>query len=185
MKVTPLNILRFWKLLMFPPNGYHWHNNRMALKMDLPWEPWLHATVWLSAIYTIIVGEFALYPPTDSADIVWLVSGLTAPPVGFASVWMLAFKTGLPRYLAIWLRMVADLGLSISLLTYLCSRFEAESLGWFGITADAIVFASAWFTLTLVVRDIRFIVATERLANIIEADRLCKGHMKGEATGGC
>ena len=170
MRVTPWNILKFWKRLMFPPHREDFYMDRLTLKADLPWEPWLHAGVWISVIMTIILGEFGLYPPTDTADLVWLFFGLVSPPVGFAAVWMLEFHSGRIRYIALWQRAAADIGLSVAITAYLCNRLMTGQLGVVSIMSDIILGTAAWFTLTLVARDIRFIVATEKLAALIYRD---------------
>lgn len=167
MRVTPLNIMRFWKRLMFPPDRPDYFLDRVSLKADLPWEPWLHATVWVAVIVTLFFGEVNLTPPSDVADWVWAVFGLLFPAIGFFSVWMLEYGTGRVRYIGIWSRTVADAGLSMAILAYLFNRMNSGMLGKLSIMGDAVLLASAWFTLTLVKRDIKFIVATERLADAI------------------
>lgn len=171
MRVTPWNIAKFWKRLMFPPDRHDFYVGRLTLKSDLPWEPWLHAGVWLAVLMTIILGEFGLYPPTDPPDLVWLFFGLVAPPVGFFSVWMLEYNPGRARYVALWLRMVADVGLAVAIGAYLFNRLMTGQLGTQSIMADMILGLSAWFTMTLVARDVRFILATEKLASLIYCDR--------------
>lgn len=173
MKVTPWNIMKFWKRLMFPPHRHDFYIDRVTLKSDLPWEPWLHCGVWLSVIATIILGEWHLYPPRDFADWVWLTAGISSPTLGFASVWMLEFHPGKVRYVALWLRMIADLGLSVAIIAYLCNRISTGQLGAVSIMGDVILGTAAWFTLTLVARDVRFIIATEKLAALIYKDLRC------------
>jgi hypothetical protein len=162
--------MKFWKRLMFPPNREDFYIDRVTLKADLPWEPWLHCGVWLSVVVTIILGEWHLYPPEDFSDWVWLSFGLVSPPIGFASVWMLEHYSGKLRYIALWLRMSSDVGLSVAITAYLCNRVGTGQFGAQSIMADIILASCAWFTMTLVVRDIRFIVATEKLAALIYKD---------------
>lgn len=169
MKVTPANIMKFWGRLMWPPDDDHYLHARMNRLTDLPWEPWLHCGIWLSAIFTMIVGEYHLYPPLDAADWAWLILALSAPPIGFASQWMLAFHKGRLKYWALWLRMISDVGLSLAILCYLINRWYTGDLWVLDITADFILMLSMWFTLTLVARDIRLLLATERLAAHIRA----------------
>ena len=170
MKVTPWNILKFWKRLMFPPHREDFYHDRLTLKADLPWEPWLHCGVWLAVIFTIIRGEWHLYPPSDAADWIWMIFGLVSPTMGFASMWMLEHYRGKTRYVALWQRMVSDIGLSIAILAYLCNRVGTGQFGTVSIMSDIVLASAAWFTLTLVLRDIRFIIATERLAGMIYRD---------------
>lgn len=158
---------------MFPPDRHDFYIDRVTLKADLPWEPWLHAGVWIAVAVTLVQQEWLLYPPGDAADWVWLLFGLLSPPLGFASVWMLEFHRGRVRYIAIWMRMVADIGLSVALISYLINRAFSGQLGAIGITGDIILATAAWFNMTLVSRDIRFIVATEKLAALIYRDVRC------------
>lgn len=174
MKVTPLNIARFWKHLMFPPH-HELHVLRFALKAEakntpgsnLPWEPWLHCAVWLGVITTLIFGEVFLVPPGDVVDWVWIVFGLVSPVVGFSSQWMLEFCQGRYKYIGLWVRMVADIGLAIAMFSYLVNHLVNPYKIQFAIMSDVVVFFCAWFTLTLVSRDIRFLVTTERIANAL------------------
>ena len=169
MKVTLPNIGKFWKRLMFPPDGDLYRDNRLTLKSDLPWEPWLHCGVWISMILILIIGERGVLPPIDGIDWYWLSFGLVSPVIGFFSVWALAHHKGKPRYYALWGRMIADLGLCTAILLYQLDRFLAHNdisqIGFgYGTLPNVVLFLSMWFTATLVVRDIRFIILTERLA---------------------
>lgn len=172
MKVTPWNILKFWKRLMFPPHRSDFYHDRMTLKADLPWEPWLHCGVWIAVLITFIRGEWHLYPPNDAADWIWMIFGFSSPPIGFSSVWVLEHNKGRARYTALWMRMVSDIGLSVAILAYLCNRIGTGQLGTVSIMSDVILASAAWFTLTLVVRDIRFIVATEELAALLRCEQV-------------
>lgn len=169
MKVTPGNILRFWKRLMFPPDTDQYRHNRLALKTDMPWEPWLHAGTWIAIIITLIVGEQGVLPPIDGIDWYWIVFGLISPPIGFFSVWALEHWGSKARYCGLWGRMISDAGLATAILLYQIDRFivhndmSVPGVGY-GILPNVILFLAMWFTLTLVVRDIRFIIATEALA---------------------
>lgn len=171
MKVTPLNVARFWRDLMFPPHREDYHIDRANLKVDLPWEPWLHCGVWIAVLYALIHGDWPAVPPINGVDWVWVSFGLTSPTVGFTSVWMLKYQTGKPRYIAIWLRMIADVGLSVAILAYLITRLASGMLWVSGVLGDTILLFAAWFTLTLVSRDMRLIIATERLATKIHEGR--------------
>ena len=167
MKVTPLNILRFWKLLMFPPTDSHVYLlHRFKLRTELPWEPWLHAAVWISMLISLAFGEPNLFPPTGGEDWTWLFFGLVSPPVGFFSQWALKYCAGFGRYIAVWTRMVADFGLAIAMSAYLLNH-------WFS-TDDALHIMPSvvgaicvWFMLALVWRDIRFIFVIEKLSKAI------------------
>lgn len=157
---------------MFPPDSDQYRYNRMVLKYDMPWEPWLHAGVWVGMILILLFGERGIVPPVDGIDWIWLAFGLVSPTVGFFSVWALEHSTGMRRYYALWGRMIADAGLATCLGIYQIARYQQfddfESIG-FGrsVIPNIILFLSMWFTLTLVWRDVRFIIATEELATDI------------------
>lgn len=171
MRVTPLNVARFWKRLMFPPHKDEMYADRLALRGDLPWEPWVHCSVWLSIIAVLFVGEQGVYPPFDDMDWAWIFFGLISPPIGFASVWMLEFHSGKIRYVALWLRMLSDAGLVSTLVFYQWERVQdhgLEAIGYgHGVVANILLMFAMWYMCVLVWRDIQFIIATERLAAAI------------------
>jgi len=169
VKVTPLNILKYWRRLMFPPRTRQYYMDRLMMKSDLPWEPWLHCGVWIATVLAIVIGDAGVIPPIRGVDWVWVIFGLVSPIVGFFSVWKIEYGRGRTRYIAIWSRTAADLGLCVSILTYLAARWSAGQLGISGVLSDVILFLSAWFTFTLVYRDVRFLAATEKLAAKLRA----------------
>lgn len=172
MKVTPLNIVRYWRRLMFPPDRHEYYADRLLLKADLPWEPWLHCGVWIATFLALMFGDTGIVPPVTGVDWVWVSLGLTSPVLGFFSVWELEHGQGKSRYMAIWGRMAADIGLSTAILAYLAARWGEGLLGASSVLSDVILFLSAWFTLVLVHRDIKFLSATEQLASIIHRDEI-------------
>lgn len=163
--------MRFWKRLMFPPQHSTFHADRLSLKGDLPWEPWIHCGIWLSMFAILAFGESDVVPPVDDFDWVWLIGGLLSPPVGFASVWMLAYCSGKFRYVAMWLRMLADAGVVMTIFLYQMERFQNhgwESVGFgHGIMGNVLLDFSAWYMSVLVGRDIRLIIEAEKLAAAI------------------
>lgn len=164
MRVTPINILIFWKRLMFPPLYTNYSN--AGRKGDLPWEPWLHATVWLAVIATWLFGETHVSPPGDAPDWVWLLFGLVFPPVGFFSVWMIQFGPGSIRYVGMWSRATADFGLAVAILSYLLNKLLSGTAGE-SVMGESVLLAGAWYMVVLVKRDVEFIILTERLADAI------------------
>ena len=166
MKVTPLNIMRFWKLLRFPPTDSHGYLlRRFKLRTELPWEPWLHASVWIGMFLSLIFGEPNLFPPSGGEDWVWLFFGLLSPPIGFFSQWALKYFSGLGRYVALWTRMVADFGLAIAISAYLLNHYFHENT--VHIMPSVVAVFCAWFMFALVWRDIRFIFVIEKLSREI------------------
>lgn len=171
MKVTPWNIMKFWKRLMFPPHRHDYYSDRLLLKSDLPWEPWLHCGVWIATSLALLFGDTKVLPPINGVDWVWVSFGLVSPPVGFFSVWALEFARGKARYMAIWTRMASDIGLVVAILSYLVARGQLGLLHLdIHFMSDIILLLSAWFTLTLVQRDIKFLIATEKIATIIHCN---------------
>ena len=154
---------------MFPTRDEEYIKGRLKLGTELPWEPWLHAGVWCSVLLTMVLGETHLFPPVDAADWTWILVGLIAPPVGFTSQWLLAFNTGRLRYWGLWLRMIADIGLVVAISGYLCNRWYIDHLFKYDIMADVVLMLAAWFTAALVYRDMKFLVATEKLASKLRA----------------
>lgn len=172
MKVTIPNIGRFWKRLMFPPDDQQYRYNRLVLRYDMPWEPWLHCAIWLGTILAVLVGEHGIMPPIDGIDWYWIFFGLVAPPIGFFSVWTLEHCKGRVRYGALWGRMVSDAGLATAILLYQLDRFLAheEIQDFGGIVPNVVLFFAMAFTYTLVIRDLQFIIDTEHLAAQIYRD---------------
>jgi hypothetical protein len=140
----------------------------------MPWEPWLHCGIWIGVLLALFMGEEGVLPPIDGMDWFWIIPGLVAPVMGFFSVWILHYHKGKPRYIAIWGRMLADFGLAFTIIAYqldMVSHHGFEAIGWgHGILPNVILNFAAWFTLSLVWRDIKFIIATERLAAAIYYD---------------
>ena len=72
--------------------------------------------------------------------------------------------------------MAADIGLVIAILAYLINHIQHQATcpgkSPFSIMGDSVLLASAWFTATLVHRDIKFLMATEHLASEIYEGRM-------------
>ena len=169
MKITPRNIARFWHLLMFPPSPGPNLRQRLHLKGDPPWEPWLHCAVWIS-VFAVLGSHYLVGITLDCLDWIWIFLGLVSPPVGFFSVWMLVYNTGgKSRYIAMWMRLAADFGLVVTILIYQISRL-GEGNHLHPLMANIVLAFSGWYMGTLVVRDIRLVHAVEKLANSIYQD---------------
>lgn len=151
---------------MFPPKRQSYYLNRLNIQAELPWEPWLFCGVWFGVLFTVIFGEAGLVPPFDFIDSFWVMFGLISPPIGFFSLWALDNLHGKAKYIAIWTRMSADIGLSACILIYLAVRGRATEYD-FHYLGDVMLAFCAWFALVLVKRDIDFLVTTEKLASII------------------
>lgn len=161
MKFTPWNISKFWYRLMFPTSSSHHLQERLNLKGDPPWEPWLHCSVWL-ATWLVLLTRL----PLERPDVAWIILGLTSPLIGFLSVWVLAngCSKGWMKYVAMWTRMIADGGLALTIALYQIARWEEHG---HPVMANMIMAFAVWYMLVLVVRDIRLIRTVERLATYL------------------
>lgn len=172
MRVTPWNIAKFWKRLMFPPHSFH--ESRLALKGDLPWEPWLHPAVWFAVMGALVFGDHEIVPPVDDLDWIWITFGLVSPVVGFSSVWMLAYSGGRQRYVALWMRMLADAGIVLAILFYEFERLMEHGFGTNnvqpGFVPNVIMLFAVWYMGVLVWRDMKLVVEVEKLASLIYKD---------------
>lgn len=164
MKLTPFGIVRFWARLMFPPGAGRHLQERLSLKGDPPWEPWLHCAVWVSVWAILVIGL-----PLEALDLYWVALGLASPAAGFFSVWVLASETtkGWMRYVAMWTRMAADVSLAVTIVLYQVARWAEHG---HPVMANVVMGFSAWYMLTLVVRDVQLIIAVERLAKVLHRD---------------
>lgn len=174
MRVTAGNIAKFVKRLMVPPVEHDMVEQRLRLKGDPPWEPWLHAAVWVSVLSVIAFGETGIVPPAETRDWVWMSFGLISPIVGFFSVWALVYgSSGQSKYVAIWLRTLADLGVVFTIGLYqLTTIVEGQYRSRLANTV--LTFAAAYMFL-LVWRDLRLVVRVEKLASDIHAKYLERG----------
>ena len=168
VKTSPYKVLLFWRDLMFPPRDFQ--TSRLALEGDLPWEPWIHPAMWLGAAGAIIFGDGDLVPPIDGTDYVWLSFGIISPVLGFCSVWMLAYGTGASRYVAMWMRTIADLGIVLAIAFYEFEKMVAhgnsvifQGLGQ-GFVPNLVMIFAAWYMSVLVWRDVKVLIAVEKLA---------------------
>lgn len=153
---------------MFPPRHRDYYMDRLTLKAELSWEPWLHAAIWLATLSSLIFKPFeSAVPPYNPVDWVWVFFGLVSPPIGFFSVWALEHGHGKARYVAIWTRMASDLGLVIAIITYLISRWDEHWVDDLYHVSDVVLLFAGWFCCTLVRRDVEFLLATEKLASIL------------------
>lgn len=164
MKVSLRNVAKFWVRLMFPPSPDHHLRQRLQLKGDPPWEPWLHCSVWLS-VFAVIAAHRLAGISLDRLDWAWVCLGGISPPVGFASVWMLTYNTGgRARYVAMWMRLVADFGLALTIVIYQIARL-GEGGHAHPLMANIVLGFSGWYMAVLVVRDVRLVRTVERLAD--------------------
>lgn len=163
---------------MFPPQWSDFQSDRVSLKGDLPWEPWLHPAIWFATMAVLAFGDGVVYPPFDNLDFLWVSFGLASPVLGFSSVWMLHFGDGRRRYQAIWLRAVSGIGLVTGTLIYYFEyiyRTNSSNVYRPFIFPSVVVFFCLWYLLVLIFRDAKLIVKIEKLASALhnsdEADK--------------
>lgn len=170
MKVTLRNIAKFWVRLMFPPSPNHHLRQRLKLQGDPPWEPWLHCAVWLS-VFAVVGAHILERIALDQLDWVWVALGWISPPIGFASVWILAntHSGGSSRYVAMWMRLAADFGLALTIVIYQIARL-GEGNHLHPLMANIVLGFSGWYMAVLVVRDFRLVQAVEKIADSLYWD---------------
>lgn len=132
---------------------------RQALKADLAWQPYLYAAVLAGAILSLLFGDDDTIPPYDSIDTAWMFFALVSPLAGFAASIMLSQGTGRVRYFAFWLRISAKIGIITALLCY-----QIAVIGVSHPLQQSLAGACVGFLLVLLVKDSRFLIATERVA---------------------
>jgi len=136
-------------------------------RASLSWESWLHSAILIATIATLVFGDTGVVPPINGEDWVWAFFGLTSPVIAFFSASAIKRGSGKVRYLGIWTRTMADIGLVTGILAYLLARLNVGLLGVNHIFGDVVLLFCAWFTSILIYRDIKFLIATEKLASFI------------------
>ena len=148
--------------VMFPIHSRQWH--------PMPYQPFLFTSLWMSGLVLMLFGDLTTWPlnvEPDTAMIMpstWVALLVIAPPLGFASSWLLANKRGKWRYRAFWLRLFSDFTIATALAAYLAARIE---LGHYHVLLLGVLSGSTLFSVALVYRDLRLLVASERLAKVI------------------
>jgi hypothetical protein len=155
----------FW-----PPGNAEWWKQRLSIRADLAWQPFLFTAVWWGACLTMILRILDIYdvdPPgksIDSIEGIWLYGALSFPVVGYISVQVIQNGRGKWLYGALWCRLAADIGVATSLFCFMLREAVTDEAHPFMLTIMA---AAVLFLTFLTVRDIKFLVATERLANYL------------------
>jgi hypothetical protein len=173
-----MRFLRFLSGLFIPRPREDYYLARLALKADLAWQPYLHTTIFWGVIFTVAFGDPQFIPPEDIFDYIWIFGGIAGPLVGIRAVWMMKHSryTGEDRYRAFWMRLSSDIMLASTI-----SAFEIERLCVLPFTppckagepcgigfepfVDTVLLGALAFLLVLIIRDIKFLIITERIAD--------------------
>ena len=128
----------------------------------MPWQPYLHVTVWWGVALTVIMGDSMFFPAEDVFDWIWLIGGLCGPLLGLFSVWLLKNSDrGEVKYRALWLRLSADIFILSTVASFEAERIAANTFQPFLL---AIMAGVLTFLTVLIVLDTKFLIMTERIA---------------------
>lgn len=155
---------RLFKRLVVPQRDDSWSRARLAIRPELAWQPYLFLAMFYGTVASVALGDSGFTPPGkefDVHEVVWAVTGFFSPILAFVAVWMIVHKEGRARYVALWLRLSSDIGAMTSLLAFLTYQLPRGEEHPFD---GAILGGSVVFLALLVWRDVRFLVATERVA---------------------
>lgn len=150
----------------------HDHKDRLNLRPTLAWQPWLHLAVLLGSLLTLVFGDRDMIPPVDGWDWVWLTAGITAPIVGFVSIWLMKHRTGQVRYRAFWLRLAANCGVVTTMSAYEVARVSREiqyPIEYHPLV-DTVFLAAILFMIVVIYRDVKFLILVEKVAAMIYLD---------------
>jgi hypothetical protein len=159
-----VSVFRLLKRLVVPAPDEDWSRARMGVRADLAWQPYLFLAVFYGTILSVTLGDKTIDPPGadfEAAEWLWSITAIGSPPLAFVAVWMIIHTSGRWRYLALWLRLAADIGIMAAMIAYLYEHIATRAEHPF---EGAIVVASIIFIWVLIWRDIRFLIITERLA---------------------
>lgn len=169
-----MRVFRFLFNMFLPPADKEWIKSRLEVRADLHWQPWLFTATFYGALLTLLLGGVALVPPgvdVGGFEWVWLLAAFTCPPVAFAAAWFVRHGKGRVRYIAMWVRLAADIGVLTSLTTFLVERI------FFGVGHPfeyAIFTACCLFLAVICARDVKLLILTERLADRLLREDLCR-----------
>ena len=139
----------------------------------VPFQPILYFFLWAATIRIVVVDDVIPIPFKEelgeSAETTWNILSLICPPLSLLSFWLM-FRSLLPRaaLAGLWVRLAADVGQFVSLLTFHIAN--ALATGWgdeSAIYSRYINGAVLAFVLLLVVRDVWALLITDRLARAI------------------
>ena len=144
---------------------------------DRPWrllafQPVLYFFIWGSAIRLTIDQD---PPPNFAVTIapgfydVWLTLGAICPLIALLSWFLIQKCSGRKRFLGMWFRLSADLGILTTLFTYHIVNVFNDAPSESRIYGRYLQGAILIFTIGLVVRDVWTLVIVERLAGRIHS----------------
>lgn len=141
-------------------------------------QPMLYVALWVAAWLILLKGDFASIP-IEQADTefgtpeIWLVLSLLSPPLALSSLWMIFRGSRRLTYPGFWVRLAADVGQFTAMVMYTIMRI---TVGDYHIYPVACLVASTLFVAHLVIRDVRRLIDTERLATQLHRERQSHGN---------
>lgn len=108
----------------------------------------------------------------DNFYIVWLSLGILSPVLSFISWFLIEKRTGRKRFMGMWLRLAADIGVFTTLITYhVTTAFtRGAPISEAKIFSRYLLGACILFTFILIIRDMWTVYLTERLASKINKE---------------
>ena len=98
---------------------------------------------------------------------IWLGMGIVGPLLGLWSWFWVIKRSGLKRFIGMWLRFASDITVLTMLLSYHVVTVHTNPITESRIFARYIVGAATMFVIILIIRDIWTLVITEKLAGRI------------------
>lgn len=96
----------------------------------------------------------------------WLALLVGSPPAAAVSWWLIFTRRGRFRYAGMWLRLSADLGVFVTLLTYHLAVIAGNPATESRIFSRYVVGAVMLFTVELIVRDVWALAVVEARARV-------------------
>lgn len=158
--------------MFVPDKRDKWLDSRLNPSDGLQWQPYLFVSVFIGALLTLVTGSPDVYPPgssIDGLDWFWVIGALFSCPVAFGASWLMKHKSGMIRYISLWLRLAASIGVITSIVAYQAQRISSGQGHPF---EDVILLASVVYMSVLVVRDVQFLTLTEQVATLLRKREL-------------
>lgn len=162
-----VSFVTLFKRLVIPTPDETWAKARMGVRADLAWQPYLFLAIFYGTLLSVIFSSNGVDPPGEKFELdefLWVITGLGAPVLAFASVWLITHTTGRCRYRALWMRLAADILAVTAMVTFLYEHIARHLEHPF---EGAIVVASIAFIDILIWRDVRFLLITETVARAL------------------
>ena len=144
----------------------------------VPFQPLLYFFLWAAAIRITFNDKTVADIPFREAlagwaETMWDVLAIGCPPLALLGWWLIAHRRARIKLAGHWLRLSADFGMLIALLTY-----HVATAGRYGFKDDEHIFSRYMsasciaFTFALTLRDIWILIVIDRMAAGIRDGRL-------------